>query len=174
MRASWNPTDDLSLQASTGHLKSPEQLHPGRDEQRTTASATYNRPLTGGGNWATTFAASVKNLSPGPALKAYLLESAWRIDRRNTVFARAERKEDDELFENDPASPLHEQVVAVAKLSLGYVRTLPVSKHVELDLGGLASAYAWPDRLDATYGKSGVKSFMLFVRLKLAESKAGS
>ena len=54
VRAFWNPIRNLSLQASTGFLKSPEQLHPDENEQRTTASATWNHPLGPGANWATT------------------------------------------------------------------------------------------------------------------------
>ena len=169
VRAFYNPTDNWSLQVSTGHLKSPEQLHPDQDEQRTTASASYNRPFGKHGNWATTIAWSAKDLRPGPTLHAVFAETALRLDGRNTIFARAERKRDDELFENEPASPLHEQPIAVAKLSLGYVRTLPMFDPLKLDLGGLVSAYAWPNRLDADYGKAGVKSFMLFARIKLAQ-----
>ena len=168
VRAFWNPDANWSLQASTGHLKSPEQLHPEQDEQRTTASVSYGRTFGARGHWATTLAWSAKDLRPGPVLHALLAETALRIDGRNTVFARAERKQDDELFENEALSPLHEQRLAVAKFSLGYARTLPLAGPLKLDLGGFASAYAWPNRVDAAYGKPGVKSFMLFARIKLA------
>ncbi len=163
-RLSVNPTDDLSLQISRGRLKSPEQLHPEEDETRTTASATWNKPL-GDGNWATTLAWSAKDIEPGATTHALLLESSVTLNGRDTVFARAERVNETELFE--VPSPLAGDRSHVGKLSLGYARTLPVARHVKLDLGGLASAYAYPDRLDAAYGKAGVKSFMVFARLKL-------
>jgi hypothetical protein len=169
VRGFWNPTADLSLQLSTGHLHSPEQLHPEQNEQRSTASASYTKPFASGGSWASTVAVSIKNLQPGPALMGYLAETNVRIDGRNTVFARAERKQDDELFANDPASPLHDRIVAIDKLSLGYFRTLRFMDKAKLDLGGLASAYAYPDRLDAAYGKPGIKSFLVFARIKLAQ-----
>ncbi len=166
VRAFWNPTANLSLQASTGHLNSPEQLHPEKDEQRTTVSATWAKPLGERRLVAATLAWSNKDLRPGPTLTGWLAEATLRLDR-DTLFARAERKSDDELFEDDPANPLHDKVVRVNKLSLGYFRTLPVAAHVKLDIGGLASAYAWPTALETAYGKDGVKSFMLFVRAKL-------
>src|SRR5215218_8270623 len=53
VRASWNPMPDWAFQVSRGHLKSPEQLEPESDVDRTTASAVYNRPLANG-NWQTT------------------------------------------------------------------------------------------------------------------------
>ena len=166
VRAFWNPTADLSLQASTGHLNSPEQLHPEKDEQRTTLSATWAKPLGDKRLLAATLAWSNKDLRPGPTLTAWLAEGALKLGP-DTVFARAERKQDDELFENQPASPLHEVPVTVNKVSLGYFRTLPVAANVKLDVGGLASAYAYPTALETAYGKDGVKSFMLFARVKL-------
>lgn len=163
VRAFWNPSPAWSLQVSTGHLKSPEQLHPDENEQRTTASASWYQ-----GRWSTTVAWSAKDLRPGPTLHAVLAETAFRIDPANTVFARAEHKQDDELFENDEDSPLHGQRLKVAKLSLGYARTVRMGGPLAVDLGGLVSAYAWGDRVEAAYGKPGIKSFMLFARVKLA------
>ena len=48
VRATWNPAPSWAVQASTGRLKEPESLHPGEDEQRTTASVHYangSRPV---------------------------------------------------------------------------------------------------------------------------------
>ena len=70
IRAFWNPRRNLSLQASTGHLNSPEQLHPEDDEQRTTASATYNLPLGPGANWASTVAWVLRTGGPVPRCTA--------------------------------------------------------------------------------------------------------
>ncbi len=162
VRAFFNPTANFSLQASTGHLHSPEQLHPDQDEQRTTASATYNRPLGPGANWASTVAWSLKDQRPGPALHGWLAETALRWADRHTVFGRVEREDENELFAE--ASPLHDQVIPVGKLSLGYQYELPVARAFRAAIGGLASAYAYPDRLEPAYGKAGVKSFMLYLR----------
>jgi hypothetical protein len=54
-RASYQPAPNWSLQASAGHLMSPEQLEPGVNTTRSTASVMYNRPLSAG-NWQTTLA----------------------------------------------------------------------------------------------------------------------
>jgi hypothetical protein len=165
VRAFWNPTANLSFQASTGHINSPEQLHPEDDEQRTTASATYNLPLGRGSNWATTIAWSLKD-GHEHKLHGVLAESALRIGNRHTVFGRAERVEQAELFED---GPLAEEVFAVAKLSLGYAYELPLGTGpFRIAFGGLASAYAYPEQIKPAYGADGVKSAMLFARIRLA------
>lgn len=165
VRAFWNPTANLSLQASTGHLHSPEQLHPEGNEQRTTVSATYNRPLGHGGNWASTIAWSLKDERPGPSLHGWLAETSLRLANRHILFARGERVDEAELFE---AGPLADQVIPVNKLSLGYAYEMPFAGPTRIAIGGLASAYAYPDRIKPAYGSRGVKSFMLFARLRLA------
>ena len=171
VRAFWNPTRNLSLQASTGRLASPEQLHPDEDEQRTTASATYNLPLGPGANWASTVAWSLKDGRPGAALNGWLAETALRWSDRHTLFARVEREDEGELFAED--SPLHDRIVPVNKLSIGYQYELPVARDLRLAIGGLASAYAYPDRLEPTYGGDGVKSFMLYLRASYGNRSIG-
>src|SRR5262249_3247450 len=54
-RVQYNPTPDWSLQASVGHLHSPEELEPDVDLWRSTASVSYNRRRSNGA-WQTTFA----------------------------------------------------------------------------------------------------------------------
>src|SRR3979409_774688 len=44
-RLTWNPISDLSAQISWGYLHSPEQLEPNVNENRITASFTYNKPF---------------------------------------------------------------------------------------------------------------------------------
>ncbi len=166
-RLSWNPTRDLALQVSRGRLKSPEGLEPDTDQNRTTASATYNRAFTGG-NWQTAFAWGRLEMlppggRPGPTLDAYLLESAL-TKGADTVFGRVETADKNELFtETDPRAGT---VETVSKLSVGYFRTLRLRSHVAVDVGGLVSRYALPSTLDSTYGKDPT-SFMLFARFKL-------
>ena len=165
-RAFWNPTPNWSFQASTGHLHSPEQLHPDEDEQRTTVSASYNRPLAQQGNFAATVAWSLKDQRPGPSLNGWLAEASLRLENRHILFGRLEREDESELFAE--GDPLHHQIITVNKLSLGYAYEMPLVTNVRVALGGLASAYAFPDRLKPYYGGDGVKSFMLFARFRLA------
>jgi hypothetical protein len=160
LRVSWNPASTLSLQASWGHFVSPEQLAPGENQTRWSASAIYTRPLANGW-WSTTLAWG-RRTSEHRNLDAYVLESAVRQGPW-TLFARAERTENDELI---PALGHHGPAYTVGKASVGVVRDFRVAPHLALGLGGLASLNFVPRPLDASYG-SDAKGFMAFVRLKL-------
>src|SRR3546814_10264580 len=83
----------------------------------------------------------------------------WKAAERHNVFARAERVENNELF--DHHSPLHDVPLTVSKLSLGYAWQLPLGGEWNLALGGLVSAYDKPERIDFAYGDD-PRSFMLF------------
>jgi len=162
MRATFNPDDDWSFQASYGFIKSPEQLEPNVDQRRTRVSATYNRKFDNG-NWQTTLAWGRNDLDPGRTLDALLLESAVSF-YQHTLFARAEDVAKDELFL--PGSPLQGREFRVAKLSLGHFYDIPVGEHASLGLGGLVSFFDLPQGLSHAYGVSPM-SYMLFTRLKL-------
>jgi hypothetical protein len=56
IRLSWNPTRTLALQGSWGHFKDPEQLEPGVDQKRWSASALYAREIAPGWKFAGTLA----------------------------------------------------------------------------------------------------------------------
>jgi hypothetical protein len=161
-RATWNPDDNWSLQASQGYIHSPEELEPSLNQHRTTASATYNRPLDDG-NWATTVAWGRDHDLPGEALNAYLVESELTIQAIHTVFARLERVQEGELFESP--SPQAGQEFGVAKLSVGYIHDWGLSNHLHFGFGGLVSLYDLPSAIHNTYGNP--HSYMAFARLKL-------
>jgi hypothetical protein len=163
IRLSYNPNRDWSLQVSRGHIKSPEQLEPDINVNRTTASATYNRTL-GADNWQTTLAWGRNAASNGISTDAYLLESALTFFKVHTLFGRLERAEKNELFE--PGSPLAEETFRVWKLSLGYVNDFASTRHLKFGLGGLVSKYSLPAELDSFYG-SDPTSYMIFVRMKI-------
>jgi hypothetical protein len=162
-RISYNPTPDWSFQISQGYIESPEQLAPEVDQDRTTASATYNRQMEDN-NWQTTLAWGLNSNDPGDSTNAVLLESAYAWQDQHTLFGRAEWVQKEELFHED--EPQHGEKFNVGKLSLGYVYDIPVAEHVKLGIGGLGSVYALPDSLDDAYGRDPV-SGMAFVRLKL-------
>lgn len=165
LRATWNPTADLSMQVSRGWMHSPEQLEPEVDQTRTTASATYNRTYTRGW-WQTTLAwGQDDNRSPATArtTNAWLAESALAFGP-HTVFARAEQADKDELFE--APSPLAGRAFKVGKLSAGYAYSIPAGSHFVIDLGGLVSVYSLPSAIEPAYG-SDPRSFMLFTRVRL-------
>jgi len=163
-RLTWNPIPDLSAQVSWGHLHSPEQLEPNVNENRITASFTYNTPFGDGNNWATTFAWGRKVNRPGQVLDGFVLESAAVFEDTHTVFGRAERVNEDELAGHIDTGPV--PVFTPTKFSLGYIYDFHLAEHVKLGVGGLASRYIVPKRLDAAYG-SDPTSFMTFIRLKI-------
>jgi hypothetical protein len=162
LRLSYNPTGNWALQVSRGHLKSPEALHPDEDVDRTTASAIH-RHAFGAATMQTTLAWARNSPSHGEATDALLLESALRLSRSHTVFARAERTQKNELFL--PGDPRADERFTVAKLSVGYVYDLPRESRLRMGVGGLVSRYRLPQDLDPVYGNP--TSFMLFARIKL-------
>jgi hypothetical protein len=161
-RLSWNPNEDWAFQVSYGFLNAPEQLEPGINQHRITASAIHNRKLEHG-NWQTTFAWGQNIQQPGATSNAYLLESALSY-YAHTVFARAENDQKNELFE--PPNPLTGRLFDVSKFSLGYVYDIPVAEHLSLGLGAVGSLYGLPSALKPYYG-SNPNSIMLFARAKL-------
>jgi hypothetical protein len=163
-RMSYNPAPNWSLQASWGYLKSPEQLTPNIDENRITASATYNLPF-GENNWATTVAWGQKNNHPGHTLNGFLIESELVLRDTHTFFGRVERVDEDELF--GEGSPLEGRILTANKVSLGYIFDIPIADHLKLGLGGEVSRYAYPAALNAAYGNDPT-SYMVFLRLKVA------
>jgi hypothetical protein len=162
-RLTWNPSADLSMQLSAAHLVSPEQLEPGIDVRRTTASVSYNAPVPGEW-WQTTFAWGRNAPSQGAATAGWLLESALRVTPRQTLFGRVERVAKDELFLR--GDPLFGQTFDVSKLSLGYIFDFAQLEALSLGVGGLVSGYSYPAALDAAYGAHPT-SWMLFVRARL-------
>lgn len=161
-RVSWNPTENLSLQGSWAHLKSPEQLHPNDNEERWSASAIYTRPFGRAGLWSMTAAWGRKNLDDA-SLDAFLVEAAVKPVDVWTVFARGEHIEAAEL---DLSGHAHGTAEKVGKLSLGVVRDFKVATHIKLGVGGLY-AFNWTlAHLRASYGGN-PNAAMAFVRLKV-------
>ena len=158
LRLSWNPARELSLQASWGRFVSPEQLAPGEDQTRWSASAIWTHTLPKGW-WSTTLAWGRRS-GDGRNLDAWVLETAVRRGAW-TLFARAERTENDEL-----SGAHHGPVYAVGKASLGLVRDLRLAPHLAFGVGGLAAQNWVPAPLRASYGGD-ARGFMGFVRLKL-------
>ncbi len=162
MRASYNPTPNWSTQVSFGQLKSPEQLEPGVDVDRTTASVTYNRPLSQGG-WQSTLAIGRNHQRPGGHTNAYLLESAFPISKAFTVFARAERVGKNELFEE--GAPLGGRVFTVKKLSIGGVHDFAETSFGAFGLGATYSLHWIPRELKTFYGDQ-ADAWLIFLRWK--------
>jgi hypothetical protein len=158
LRASWNPGEHWSLQASWADVESPEQLEPDEDEERWSVSGIYSAPLGNAGSWNATLAAARKERG-GHDLDAGLAEVSAHANERWTVFARAEVLETDELGGGGPGS-----VEAVGKLSIGAIHDWPVHAKVRLGLG-LVYSHDWvASELEHFYGGS-PQGVMAFLRL---------
>ena len=161
VRASWNPTPHWALQASWADMKDVEQLNPGENETRWSASALYAAPLGGGKSLSATAAFGRKERSDGVDLNAGALEAALKFHAPWTLFARGEIIETDEL-----GIVPHGPVETVGKVSVGAIRDFRVSPHALIGVGALAARSFVGDGLDASYGGD-QSGGMAFVRLKI-------
>jgi hypothetical protein len=167
-RASWNPTKELSMQVSWGHIESPEQLVPMLNENRITASIAYTKQFGDGNLWATTLAWGRKYNSPGNVLDGYLAESELIFKNGITLFGRAERVQNDELLERGEIVTGFESshpVYTVSKISAGGIYDFIRTQNMKFGIGALASRYGIPDALKSEYGDP--TSYMIFARLKI-------
>ena len=174
-RLSFLPTERLALQISTAHLHEAEAEfapQPRSDINRTTASATYHRPVRNA-VWATTVA---YGMNSGPEIiaglafdattHAALLESALTISERHTWFGRAE-------VVGKPAHDLHAhefttRVFTVGKLEAGYVRHFRPWKQLVPGVGAVASVNLVPPELAPRYSGQVAPGFGVFLTLRPA------
>ncbi len=160
IRATWNPSPEWAVQVSHGFLKQPEELHPGENEHRTTASIHF-----ASSKLSAMLAFSAKNRDPGPTLTAWLAEANWDITDRHTLFGRLENVKNDELF--PVGHSFHERPFRVSKYQLGYAWNTPLGDSpFNLALGGSLSTFAKPAALDAAYGQHPM-GYTLFAKLSL-------
>ncbi len=161
VRLSWNPTRTLALQGSWAHLEDPEQLEPGVDQKRWSASGIYTKPMADGW-WSTSLAWGRKTLE-GESFDAFALESSlnWK---GWTLFGRGEVTENNELIESEGEH--HGEAFRVGKVSIGLLREFTVAKHLKLGLGGLYAFNFVPSEIEPVYGGD-PNGAMAFVRLKL-------
>jgi hypothetical protein len=162
-RLTYNFTPDFSAQISYGHINSPEQLEPEVDQNRITASITYNRRFGRQSNWQTTVAYGQDDNNPGNRTNAWLLESAINFEKTHTIFARYENVEKDELFLED--EPLADRIFTVNKVSVGYIYDFPEAHRLQFGVGALGSIHFIPDDLEAVYGETPL-SGMVFARVR--------
>ena len=163
VRLSFNPTKAWAFQVSYGSLHSTEQLQPGVDTERWTASVMYHHGWEQA-EWQTIFAWGQNRHHPGKTLDAFLLESALVFQQTHTLFGRAERVEKDELF--PPGDAQEGESFTVNKLSLGYIYDFSKLHQVAFGLGAMGSAHFLPSSLRAAYGDTPL-SFSIFLRAKL-------
>jgi hypothetical protein len=157
LRLSWNPTPNLSLQASWAHLVAPEQLEPDENSTRWSASALWTRRF-GGDKWVSaTLAWGNRDGAGAVALEAGLGLGPW------TLYGRAEYAQNDELT---LAGGHHGPTWNVGKVSVGAIRDFRIGPNVRLGLGAQVTQNFVPAALEASYaGDPG--GAMAFIRLKI-------
>jgi hypothetical protein len=161
LRLSWNPSRELSLQGSWAHLERPEQLEPGVNQTRWSASAIWTKRI-GTENWWSTTLAWGRRTSGGESLDAVALESAVGLEDW-TLFVRGEWTQNDEL---SFVGGHHGPAFGVGKASVGAIRDFRVAPHLKLGVGALFALNFVPRPLDALYAGDPTGA-MAFVRLKL-------
>lgn len=163
-RFSFNPTGEWAFQISHGYLKNPEPSEPDlRILRRTTASAIYNKKLSGDRNWANSFVWG-QNYGNGERTNAFLFESNFQF-QKNSIFGRIERVQKsghelvlDETDEHD--------LFWVGAYSIGYMRELYENRGLNVGLGTQVSFYQNPDGLVPYYGGTNHRGWQIFLRFR--------
>jgi hypothetical protein len=178
LRVSVNPAPALALQASVGVLEEPEQIHPGVDASRLTASLLYTGRLLGA-QFDSTLAwgrnghsRSVSTLPgtphahivPGQITHALLGEASLRFPGRHGIVFRIERARKDELF--DLTDPRHTDLFPVFRFTTGYSFDGVHLPGVRIGLGAALSAGHVPGEIREDYDGPGV-SGLTFLRINL-------
>lgn len=163
LRITWNPTENLCLQASYGFLKSPEQLEPRVNQHRITLSGIYNQ-AGDDYNWQTTAVVGVIKNKPGHTLPAFLLDSTFEWRNDHLVFGRLEVIDKDDLFV--APDPLAGKIFKIKKISGGYIKEFSTD-HIKWGIGGLMSGGIVPQQVLDRYKKT--FSYMVFLQMRLAE-----
>jgi Ni/Co efflux regulator RcnB len=168
-RLTVQPGQNWSAQYSFAHLTSPEQLHPGDDVQRVTASVSYNRPFAKG-SWASTLLwGRNRTLQSGQIANGYLAESTLQFAEHNHVWTRIENVDrTSELLLGKQAEPpgFDEQFLArIQAYTAGYDHDFPLIPGLSTALGAQVTFYGKPDFITPIYGQHPV-GVILFMRVR--------
>jgi hypothetical protein len=173
-RLTVNPWSNWSAQYSIGRLHSPEALEPSEDQLRMTASVTYNRPITRGGDpaWGNSATTLIwgRNLTlpGGEVYNSYLAESTLKFLRHNYTWTRLENvdRTNELLIGENPLPPGFEEhfLARIQAYSFGYDREFPFIPHFSSAFGAQLTLYGKPAFLDPIYGDHpiGVLAFVRF------------
>jgi hypothetical protein len=154
------PSKNWAAQVSTGHLTHPEALEAG-DQERTTASLAYSKPLPGG-SWSSTvvwgrnhYTATKQNIN------SYLAETVVPFHRLNFLTGRVELADKNELLGINANSSYR-----IGAYTAGYTRDFPLFARLETGLGANVTFYSLPDAIKPEYGNRPM-SANVFLRLRL-------
>jgi hypothetical protein len=174
-RVWWHPNERWELQASTGHLTDPEELHPGNVQRTTTSVSWFHRPDAHASDFTAIAAGYGVNVTDEVARQAVFAE-ATRLVRANSLFGRVEvvEVETDLLLQEDVSGHGSSMAAkaAVGAFSFGAQHQLLRWHGFETSAGAMITTYAVPATLSTTYG-SHPFSFQVFVRLRPPAGRMG-
>jgi hypothetical protein len=152
-RLTVNPNKNLSMQVSKAFIKTPEQLHPDENIDRTTASITHVLQLTGENHFlSSTFVWGYNNSGGGHKENSFTLESNLQLDRL-AIYGKYENidKSAEELvldqFEEN-------QTFNINALTLGLNYTFLREMKTNFAIGAQGSIFGADASLDPIYGKN--------------------
>lgn len=158
-RISYNPTSHWALQVSHGFIKSPEELHPYEDINRTTASAIFSN---GSLNFSTVFGAN--KTKDHTAENSFLLEGS-KTFKRATIYSRYEyvQKSVEELALDENIYG-HDAVFPVNAVTVGLNYDVIQLAGTRLSMGTQFSYYHADEKLNSLYGKNPM-AFEAYLRI---------
>ena len=170
-RVTFNPTPNWSFTAGYGQLDNPERTDPPADMRRLIASAMHGRSLGADGQWATSLIYGRNEEDGHDASHSVLFESEAVLDRRNTIFGRAEyvQKSGHDL---QVAGIDEDARFNVGAVSLGYIRELARGRGVTLGIGARGTLNVLPSTLETEYGSRTPLGGMVFLRLRPYHERA--
>jgi hypothetical protein len=163
-RLSFNPSPQWAMQVSHGFLESPEELHPGEDVRKTTASFIYSKKLSNESLLNVTGIWGLNKVKGHDGENAFLLEGSWRKNRL-ALHARYEhvQKSAEELLLEEPEFD-HDAIFPVNALTAGFNYDLLNLNRIKVAGGAQLSMYMADNRLNNLYGRNPM-AFEVYLRL---------
>ena len=145
------------MQVSKGFIKSPEELNPEEDIDRTTASVTHVLPMTGENHFlSSTFVWGYNDSGGDHKENSFTLESNLQLDRF-AVYGKFENidKSSEELLLDEFED--HE-IFNINAITLGLNYTILRQLKTNFAIGAQGTLFASDASLDPIYGKNPVSA----------------
>ncbi len=170
-RLTVNPDSAWSISVGYGFLKSPEILEPEESVHRATVGILNGRKLGAEGQWSSSLILGAnKHGGESRWTVAALVESEAILNRRNTLFGRAEfvqkSTEDLVLPTTGPNAVPAGEVFNVGAVSLGYIRELGRGLGGTLGLGLRGTVSLVQGELEPFYGSRTPLGAFVFLRFR--------
>ncbi|HEY8895893.1 MAG TPA: hypothetical protein VIM79_13800, partial [Niastella sp.] len=149
----FNPSMNWALQISHGYVKSPEELHPEENINKTTASAIYSVDMGNENRFDATVLWGMNKQRSHDGENAFMAEGSWRM-KKAAIYTRYEytEKSAEELV-IEPAFEA-QTVFGIHAFTLGANYDLFELYKTRVAAGGQWSIYGAPESLNTFYGKN--------------------